>query len=830
MATEPPDPRQFETWEDAFQYPIPAVRKFEAQLRSHGEENKQRLRGLVGYGINETSECCASADALCSASYRDLLGTAERIISMDEEIQKVEGTLAATGQRCNSRAVERLFSNYTRLRQEQKGRTKDLYGLASEVKILQSCTVVIARLLKNGGPSLLTAKILVLSRLTHKTLSTRPDTPAIIETLWNRLVALRRRLLRSVDKKLACLDLETHELVEEMCAFSLATSSTPTDVLRHVHHVRVEAIRSNLEQTDNPNGNIVKSMKLYISTLHDSHVIFPKRLSDALAKLKTDPLIRQRDVQAVAELNLPIHERWLPDELRNYTPWPRHDELKLQDAQKELKFWARRALTTFFDGTKAALERENDIKELLKIRKQILEAWPWAGGRALPGLGDPGEVVNELRDLLNSQLGKVIGRSIAKLSEVSDEIYSASLAICGNPVLQGQRMQMWENSTITTDFSNGGEDFKQTILDIYHGNSEIILAMGALFENWTSTVALIQAVIKEMKDTRWDDDIGAADDNEDFDLDNKQALLSEDDPRLLEQTLKTTLSDALVKFALDIESMALELDVNDINTPGRSVFMLRVIRGVIQHSTHTSQDVQPRFSIKTTNTLHHHVARQILNPALTSYLRWARLATPSAALTSRALWESQPPLPVQPSPAAFKFLRSLSSSMATAGVDVWAPGATSVTKQEAQVSLHSQAFGDAVERIIGGAMAAVNGNDNQKPANSGEELNVGDEKKAENRESEMNGTTEPNHEGHEEEMQHYKNDALTQLLFDALYLQRALQPSRPVKRWDANEPSLEDTVTKLVAYLQLDDALQARLRKNSAEYWKKTYLLFGLLA
>lgn len=48
MATEAPDPRTFKSWEDAFQYPIPVVRKVEQQLRSNAGENREKLRSLVG--------------------------------------------------------------------------------------------------------------------------------------------------------------------------------------------------------------------------------------------------------------------------------------------------------------------------------------------------------------------------------------------------------------------------------------------------------------------------------------------------------------------------------------------------------------------------------------------------------------------------------------------------------------------------------------------------------------------------------------------------------------------------------------------------------------
>ena len=48
---------------------------------------------------------------MCSASYRDLLGTAETIIEMNEEMHTVEAYVGEIGQRCNTRLLERKGSN-----------------------------------------------------------------------------------------------------------------------------------------------------------------------------------------------------------------------------------------------------------------------------------------------------------------------------------------------------------------------------------------------------------------------------------------------------------------------------------------------------------------------------------------------------------------------------------------------------------------------------------------------------------------------------------------------------------------------------------------------
>lgn len=48
MASEAPDPDTIKTWDEAFQYPIPVVRRLECQLRGDVASNKEKLRTLVG--------------------------------------------------------------------------------------------------------------------------------------------------------------------------------------------------------------------------------------------------------------------------------------------------------------------------------------------------------------------------------------------------------------------------------------------------------------------------------------------------------------------------------------------------------------------------------------------------------------------------------------------------------------------------------------------------------------------------------------------------------------------------------------------------------------
>jgi hypothetical protein len=51
MAPEAPDPQSLKSWHDAFQYPIPTVRRVEQELRRDIASNKEKLRALVGQVI-----------------------------------------------------------------------------------------------------------------------------------------------------------------------------------------------------------------------------------------------------------------------------------------------------------------------------------------------------------------------------------------------------------------------------------------------------------------------------------------------------------------------------------------------------------------------------------------------------------------------------------------------------------------------------------------------------------------------------------------------------------------------------------------------------------
>jgi len=294
------------------------------------------------------------------------------------------------------------------------------YTLTSQLAVLQACPTVVSRLLRKGGSSLIAAKILVISRLLHKALSQGSDAPSLVEQLRNQLASLRRHLLRHIDRQFSNLNASASTLIEPMCAFSLATSSSPTDVLRHYLHVRHQATIAQLDRNETKHSNILKALKLYIQTLLDTRAVFPERLASSLGRLKVRPLLRDPDVLTTVELGLDIHEKWISEDIRNFTPWIRHDDLQKPQVSILLGEWSKQVFSTLIKGLRGSLSSVEDFRTLVQLRTDILEAW-LDGHNKVVGF-TPVESLERLRSALNARLLELVRGRVHRLEFVGTQI------------------------------------------------------------------------------------------------------------------------------------------------------------------------------------------------------------------------------------------------------------------------------------------------------------------------------------------------------------------------------------------------------------------------
>jgi conserved oligomeric Golgi complex subunit 1 len=737
---------------------------------------------------------------------------------MESRMQQVENKLSRVGQNCNTRNIERITRNATKSFSHNRDREVEKYTFASQLAVLRSCPVVMARLMKNGGSYLLIAKVLVISRLLHKSLSLKEDKPPIIDGLRDKLGTLRARLLRRIDQRLARKG-ETEDiegLIESMCAYSLATSSTPTDVLRHFHHVRTDEVNKLLRHQEGLKEHGIQALRLCLQTAQDTQAIFPRRLAESLAKLKAHPLVQDLDVRALYELNLDIHERWVGDEARNYTPWPRHDELQRPEAEKLLHQWSKQAISAFLKGIKASLKGTRDLKVVADLRQELVETWIMSGSR-MAGIKSR-NVLDDLRDAMNGQLENIVRSRTGSLKSVVQLITAA----LGDWEGDGREQSLWDTTVISADLVDGARVFKQRVVDTHQGRDGAVSGVIMSYDKWIESVLEVKGIVKSMKETRWDDpfadDVDVDESDDEFGSGSKQTLLSDDDPRLLEEVTQDALSDALSSLGSSFEKImgSITGDEQSRARVTKAVFVLRIVREISERIPRLrlndkSTPLATPFTKDVMKPLYDTLAGQIVRPIMKAYQKslaiWARSRS-----KSHILWEGNPPLPAQPSPSAFRFLQTLVKGMGSYGADLWAPEGVQVLRGLAAEEV-GKIWIEALQ-VIATARTSI--------SNTAGPMKETGETEEHEETSDSAKSQETVQQDNSPSAQELKEQKMKQLLYDIFYIQRYLLT---VAHSDTNNPLID----KVSGVAGVDENMKTRLYKSAGDYTRKTYLLFALL-
>ncbi|KAM0713637.1 hypothetical protein Q7P37_010599 [Cladosporium fusiforme] len=748
MAAVPPTPSTLRSWEEAFDHPLPVVRKLESQLRTQISENQNRLRSLVG------------------TSYRDLLGTAERIIEMDGQMQSVEGNLAGIGRRCDYRVVERGRENLGRLRNAGRQQEEQKLEVAARVKVLKGALETVGRIIRKGGNTLGAAKVLVLARLLHNSISENDSPPAVLAELKKKLTGMRKRLLSYIERSLAQTTGDRIALSNTLCAYAMITSSVPKDVLRHFLQVRYEQLESKAE-TPNEH-NILSMLDLYGKTLTDTRDLFPRRLADALGQLSKAPLLQDEHVTSNEDLNLDVYRQWIPEDIRGFTPWVRNDQLTSSETNDGLRSWAKQAQVAFVQTLEECLQAQQSAQVVLSVRRNVLSKFLSVSSN----LRSEGftQSINDLRNVFLCRLGELAVHS-AELSNFAlqslDDLESLS-----NPT---QQASPWSLATQALDMKGGALSFRTAILDHRHGRTEPIRREHDALDRWTAQLNSHWEFVADMRSAKWDDDLDF--DLEDLDYEGDESLqeaLSRNDAIQLESKLREATTEAFKRAYGKVEA------ATGTETQ-HAAFFVRVLRELDQRRRALADrisapgDVNP-FDHKTmVSSLHTALAEQACQQPLAEF----KSALHQQTFIAVSLWDGTPALPMHPSPVTFRFLTALQARMASTGEDVWSAAAVK--------AVH--------DHVCKGLSEALTSFPASNPDDTGEKEVAGDEDRSS------------------------KDKVLrVQRAFDTLCLSSAFGST------------LKENAATLCEVAGLDEAARQRMEKSASDYWKRTSLLFGLLA
>ena len=756
MAAIPPVPSTLQSWEEAFNHPLPVVRKMESQLRTQISDNQTRLRSLVG------------------TSYRDLLGTAERIIEMDSQMQRVEGNLAGIGRKCDYRVVERSRENSANLKNSGRQEQDNKLEVMARVKVLKGALEAVSRIVRKGGNALGAAKVLVLARLLNKSVSESENAPPVLAELKKKLAGVRRKLIAYIERSLARATGDRTVLSNTMCAYAMITSSTPKDVLRHFLQVRYEQLESQAETLNE--DNILAMLDLYGKTLVDTRDLFPRRLAEALAQLSKAPLLRDNQVTSTEELNLDIYSRWIPDDIRTFTPWVRHDQLTASESNEGLKAWARQAQASFVQALGGCLQKQEDAQVVLSMRRNVLSKFLSVSSKLRND--DFTQSIKDLQSVLIVRLEELAAKSA--------DLSSFALKSLDNSSVPSRSLQSspWALATQSINLNAGALAFRAAILDHRHGRDSAVKSEHDALDRWTAQLNSHWEFVTSMRTAKWDDDLDF--DIDDLDYDGEETLqeaLSRNDAAKFEQKLRESTTEAFKKAYESIEKAS-------STQSEQASFFIRILRELdLRRSTLSDR----LAATKESNVFDHTTLISTLHATLSEQASYVALNDFSETLgkqstVATSLWDGTPALPTQPSPATFRFLTALQTRMAEMGEDLWSGRAVEAVRKHASTNL-----ADVLNKFPREQEAASTKSDEAGDAVESAEKTA----------------------SHDKELR-------VQRLFDTLYLSAALDSkSRDVLG------SVRSTLRKSA---EVDAAAEQRMEKSTAEYWKRTSLLFGLFA
>ncbi|KAG6310619.1 hypothetical protein E4U44_005305 [Claviceps purpurea] len=830
MASTNPDPTTLGSSADIFSgsYTLPQIRSLHKSLHVQIEEKSTRLRTQVG------------------GSYRQLLGTADTIVHMRGENEQVQDLLGRMGGRCGRSIISSKatgLAKFVAAREQTSGTTRE----TARLKLLECCRLTAGRILQGGGGIadlqmdkgerlVMATKIFVISRLLVKSLKEgRPSERAqqAVDAMGKSLDSLRRRLQRTMERLLEEVDADADidDVVKALCAYSLANSSGAKHAISHFIRVRQRAIETTLDMdheerttaTATTGQDVVRSLRLYTKTILDVQALVPRKLSQALSSLKSQPLLADTYLRTIEGLRLDICRRWCSEEMQDFTPFIPHDDLDSNQAREMLASFAEKGAKVVVSGLERTLHHMLDFNSIIDLRTQMLQLWIRDGGRAR-GF-DPQDMQDALRETFNARLVAVVEAKAAKLRLVGSEI-SATLQGWQDGVSDYNK-GLWDDDGYDAALSNGAVPFLEEVVSRLHGRNDAVSKASHSYASWFHIIGDVKAVVEQLRKQRWDNDYDEIEDEET--METRQEALSREDPRKLQDTLDETLDASFAALEKHIQQLW-DQHSEHTSSGAMAIYLIRVVRDIRAHLP--DRPAVKSFGMSMVPGWHSRVAALAWRPAAATFIS---KGLSDKSVVMKPLWEGQPLLPGQPSPSVSHLLRDLSLAMTDLGVDLWTPAATGTLKKQLGESL-CEAWRKELEDVLsmdgeGDTRKQVEEEDTEDKEKE-EEGEQGDRDQDKDASKSNKPNDKPDDQRKEEPADPNEmsptgkvHDICTQWLFDVSLLQCCIG-----KTQGDTASHYAALAEQLAQQSGLDEPARKKVAKMAGNYWRRINLLFGLVA
>lgn len=313
---------QYKTADEVFTaLTISEIKSLEIELRSQASSRKTELRLLVG------------------ESYRDLLTTADTIVSMRDSSTAVRRQLKNLVAACDGDLVSKKLANLRKFPfDDQDTKNKVMVRYMADLRAL------IIHFIKKSD-LIVAARLYSLGRLVSSTVSKLG-----IDTS-KRLKSVRSILIRAINR---CTDV--HEFA---CSFAILESATPQACLKYFLSLQLNNFRECTSLVE-----LTKAILRIMDTTREF-----AHLAEAFEQIAKKTLISS--LSSVAEVDGELLRHCLPDELRHYKTYLRSEQFSLHAIRELVDQWIEASASQLQELTSLILVPVTDIAAIIKESKDV---------------------------------------------------------------------------------------------------------------------------------------------------------------------------------------------------------------------------------------------------------------------------------------------------------------------------------------------------------------------------------------------------------------------------------------------------------------------------
>ncbi|RMZ83598.1 hypothetical protein DV738_g962, partial [Chaetothyriales sp. CBS 135597] len=621
---EPSLQNVLQSWQEAFEkHPIVETRSIEKQLRLSIANDRGRLRNLVG------------------DNYRELLGTADRIVLVEKQTREVEGQIYEIGRQCQPP-----------LPQRGPGKEHARRQVIAQLRLLQR-SVSEARIAFRQKEWLLCSRLIAIAGLLAKSLGDE-SIPAV-RLLQRKAASLRQALLISVDAKLANPLSEPQTLVEACCAYCFVTSASSSDVLTHLQRLRLEKLRKVLGSDRASHRTIVDALRYLLESLQVIKNLAGRSLLEALGSWQKHPIWESEGLQSLELLDLKSLVPLLPEEIRSFIPLFKRKPLAPRDVHQILEGWSHEARTLWLSSLEKQMLSTESYVDLLQFRQSLC-------GTFLPlyfSTPGGGDLFQAIRKAVESRMHTLAKNRCLSLSHIISR-FEGSLRV------PEAAQSLWQPELAKLSLNDGGQTLLQQVWGRYTGRSASQTKALRRITRWISSVQDMQAEFGKLRNSRWREHLEEADDDQEDEAQEILDTLTQTDPASYAGQLQEALLSALTAYEEKMSGAVDKLGLQGEDHTLEAVSLLRVIRdslNLLQRAFRDHHFDQVRGKLPNLYGI-------VASGVVARLEQWEKTGAASATTIPPAASS----LDDVPSPRTFAFLRQLCTVMLDIGnTDIWAP-------------------------------------------------------------------------------------------------------------------------------------------------------------